>query len=138
MSDRQTLRTIPPPDGWRRPAGYANAIEARGRQIFVAGQIGWDPRSEQFASDDLVEQTRQALANVVAVLAAAGAEPRHLTRLNWYVTDREAYVAGRGAIGDAYREVVGRHFPAMTLVVVAALLEPRARVEIEATAVVPE
>jgi enamine deaminase RidA (YjgF/YER057c/UK114 family) len=138
MSDRQTLRTIPPPDGWRRPAGYANAIEARGRQIFVAGQIGWDPRSEQFTSDDLVEQTRQALANVVAVLAAAGAEPRHLTRLNWYVTDREAYVAGRGAIGDAYREVVGRHFPAMTLVVVAALLEPRARVEIEATAVVPE
>ncbi len=138
MSDRSTPRAIPPPDGWRRPAGYSNAVEARGRQIFVAGQIGWDPRSEEFASGDLVQQTRQALANVVAVLAAAGAEPRHLTRLNWYVTDREAYVAGRGAIGDAYREIVGRHFPAMTLVVVAALLEPQARVEIEATAVVPE
>lgn len=138
MSHDDLHRIAPLPDGWRRPQGYSHAIEARGRQIFVAGQVGWDPRRETFASRDLVTQTRQALHNVVAALAAAGAEPRHLVRLNWYITDRDAYVAARPAIGEAYREIIGRHFPAMTLIVTAGLLEEGAAVEIEATAVVPE
>ncbi len=137
MTDRNPS-PVPLPAGWRPPSGYANGVEARGRQIFVAGQVGWDPASERFASGDFVVQARQALRNVVAVLAAAGAEPRHLVRLNWYVTDRAAYAAARHQLGAAYREVVGRHFPAMTLVVVAGLLEEGAQVEIEATAVVPE
>jgi len=138
MSDRDTPRATPLPAGWRSPSGYANGVEARGRQIHVAGQVGWDPASESFASDDFAAQTGQALRNIVAVLAAAGAEPRHLVRLTWFITDRAAYVRARPEIGAAYREVIGRHFPAMTLVVVAGLLEERARVEIEATAVVPE
>jgi enamine deaminase RidA (YjgF/YER057c/UK114 family) len=137
MSDADAPRSIPLPDGWRPPSGYANAVEASGRQIHVAGQVGWDPKSEIFASDDFAAQTRQALANIVAVLAAAGAEPRHLVRLTWFITDRDAYVRARPAIGAAYREVIGRHYPAMTLVIVAGLLEERALVEIEATAVVP-
>jgi enamine deaminase RidA (YjgF/YER057c/UK114 family) len=127
----------PLPAGWKQPSGYSNAVEARGRQIYVAGQVGWDPASETFASDEFVEQARQALRNIVAVLAAAGGEPRHLVRLTWYITDRDAYLAARRELGTAYREIVGRQFPAMTLVVVAGLLEERAKVEIEATAVVP-
>ena len=138
MSDPAAPRPTPLPAGWRSPSGYANAVEAEGRQIHVAGQVGWDPRSETFASDDFVEQTRRALENVVAVLAAAGAEPRHLVRLTWFITDRDAYVRARTGIGAAYREVIGRHYPAMTLVIVAGLLEERALVEIEATAVVAE
>jgi len=126
------------PEGWARPSGYANGIAARGRIVAIAGQIGWDPASGQFHSDDLVEQVRQALANVVAVLRAAGGEPRHLVRLTWYLTDKTAYVAARRAIGAVYRELIGPHYPAMSLVVVAALLEDRARVEIEATAVIPD
>jgi enamine deaminase RidA (YjgF/YER057c/UK114 family) len=125
------------PAGWPVPQGYANAVAARGRQIFLAGQVGWDPLTGAFASDDLATQAAQALANIAAVLRAAGAEPRHLTRLTWYVTDRAEYLAARPAIGAAYRAVIGRHYPAMSLLVVYTLLEERAKVEIEATAVIP-
>ena len=127
------------PDGWPRPSGYANgrAVPA-GRQIFVAGQVGWHPLTLLFESDDMVLQVAQALRNIVAVLAAGGAEPRHLVRLSWYVTDRAAYQSSLAAIGAVYREIIGAHYPAMTLLVVAGLLESGALVEIEATAVVPD
>ena len=125
------------PDGWPRPAGYADGIAAEGRLLSISGQIGWDPLTCTFASDDFAAQTAQALRNVVAVLRAGGAGPEHLVRLTWYVTDRAAYVAARRAIGAAYREILGAHYPAMSVVIVAGLLEERALVEIEATAVVP-
>lgn len=125
------------PAGWARPRGYANGIAARGTTIFVAGQIGWNGH-EEFETDDFAGQVRQALSNVVAVLAEAGARPEHLTRLTWYVTDKQEYLAALPELGRAYREVIGPHYPTMTLVQVAALLEDRATVEIEATAVVPE
>ena len=125
---------LQPPD-WLRPRGYSNGIAAEGRQVFISGQIGWNAE-QQFAGDDLAAQVRQALANVVEVLACAGAKPEHLVRLTWYVTSREEYYASIERIGAAYREVIGRHFPAMSVVVVAGLLEPRAKVEIEATAVI--
>ena len=125
------------PAGWAEPRGYANGVAARGKVVFVAGQIGWNARCE-FDTDDLVGQVRQALLNVVAVLAEAGAEPSHLARMTWYVTDKQEYRAALREVGRAYREVIGQHYPAMTLVQVAALLEDRARVEIEATAVVPD
>ncbi len=125
------------PAGWPVPQGYANAVAATGRQIFLAGQVGWDPLTGAFPSDDLAAQAAQALANVAAVLQAAGAEPRHLTRLTWYVTDRAEYLAARPAIGAAYRAMIGRHYPAMSLLVVNSLLEQQAKVEIEATAVIP-
>ncbi len=124
------------PEGWPRPAGYANGIAVSGRLIFVAGQVGWNPETCQFDSDDFVAQTAQALRNVVAVLRTAGAEPKHVVRLTWYITDKAAYLAAQREIGLAYREVMGRHFPAMSVVVVAGLIEERAKVEIEATAVV--
>lgn len=124
------------PPGWATPVGYANGITATGRLVFVAGQIGWNPETCQFETDDLAAQVRQTLENIVAVLKEAGAEPRHLVRLTWYITDKAAYIAARKEIGRAYREVIGRHFPTMALLVVAALLEDRALVEIEATAVV--
>lgn len=127
--------TILQPAAWARPRGYANGVAAEGRQVFVSGQIGWDAE-QRIVSDDFAAQTRQALANIVAVLACAGAVPAHLVRLTWYVTSREEYNASLGEIGVIYRELIGRHFPAMSVVVVAALLEPRAKVEIEATAVV--
>lgn len=123
------------PPGWARPRGYANGIAAEGRQVFVSGQIGWDAE-QRFVGDDFAAQVRQALANVVAVLACAGARPEHIVRLTWYVTSRDEYGAALGEIGAAYREHIGRHYPAMSVVVVAGLLEPRAKVEIEATAVV--
>ena len=125
------------PDGWAPPAGYANGVSAHGRLVFVAGQVGWDPATATFASDDFVAQTRQALENVAAVLRAAGAEPQHLVRLTWYVTSRPEYLAARREVGEAYRALFGHHYPAMSLLVVQALLEERAKVEIEATAVVP-
>lgn len=130
------LELIQPP-GWPVPQGYANAVAASGRQIFLAGQVGWDPVTGAFASNDLAAQAAQALANIAAVLRAAGAEPRHLTRLTWYVTDRAEYLAARPAIGAAYRAVLGRHYPAMSLLVVHSLLEQQAKVEIEATAMIP-
>jgi enamine deaminase RidA (YjgF/YER057c/UK114 family) len=124
------------PKHWARASGYSNGVTAVGRQIFVAGQVGWDARQEM-VSDDLVAQVEQALRNIVEILAEAGARPEHLVRLTWYVIDAREYRARTSEIGQAYRRVIGRHFPAMTLVQVAALLEDRARVEIEATAVVP-
>ena len=127
---------LQPPD-WPRPRGYVNGIAAQGTFISVAGQIGWNAHG-QFESDDLVAQVRQALANIVAVLAESGAKPEHLVRLTWYVTDKQEYVARLAEIGKAYREVIGRHFPTMALVQVTALVEDRAKVEIEATAVVPD
>ena len=124
---------LQPPD-WPRPSGYSNGIAAEGRQVFVSGQIGWNAE-QQFESDNLAAQVRQALANVVDVLECAGAAPEHIVRLTWYVTSRDEYHASIKAIGAVYRKIMGRHFPAMSVVVVAALLEPRAKVEIEATAV---
>ena len=130
------MRALQPP-GWPRPKGYVNGIEARGRLVFVAGQIGWD-ESGAFPSGDLAGQVRQVLANVVAVLAEAGAGPEHVVRLTWYVTDRDEYLASLKEIGAAYREVMGRAYPAMAVVAVAGLVEASAKVEIEATAVVPD
>ena len=130
------MKTLQPP-GWAPPKGYANGVAARGTLVFVGGQVGWNGQ-QQFASDDFVEQARQALDNIVAVLREAGARPEHIVRMTWYVTDREEYVASLRALGGAYREVIGRHYPAMTAVEVAALMETRAKVEIEATAVVPD
>ena len=125
------------PDGWPRGAGYADGVlaPAGGRVLAIAGQIGWDPVTQAFASDDMGEQAARALANVVAVVRAAGGAPEQLVRLTWYVTSRDEYVAARGRIGEAYRAAIGRHYPAMSVVIVSGLLEERAKVEIEATAV---
>ena len=125
------------PSGWPRPRGYANGVSARGRQVHVAGQIGWN-ETGTLAGKDLVSQARQALRNIVAVLAEDDARPEHLVRLTWYVVDRQAYLDASKPLGEAYREVIGAHFPAMTAVEVSALMEAGAVVEIEATAVVPE
>ena len=124
------------PKHWRATKGFANGVAAEGRQVFLAGQVGWNA-DQQFASDDFVTQVEQALRNVVEVLAQARALPQHLVRLTWYVVDKREYVARRDEVGQAYRRVIGRHFPAMTLVQVVALVEDQAKVEIEATAVVP-
>ena len=131
------MNKILQPAGWTTPRGYSNGIAARGTVVSIAGQIGWNAQCA-FESDDFAAQARQALANVVAVLAEAGGRPEHLVRLTWYVLDKREYVAAYPAIGVAYRELVGRHFPAMTAVQVSALIEDRARLEIEATAVVPD
>lgn len=122
------------PAGWAPAKGYANGILATGRQVFVAGQIGWNAQ-QQFESDDFIVQTKQALKNIAAVLAEAGATPEHVVRMTWYVVDKQEYLARPRELGAAYRNVFGRHFPAMTAVQVTALMEDRARVEIEATAV---
>jgi enamine deaminase RidA (YjgF/YER057c/UK114 family) len=132
------MNEILQPEGWAKPSGYANGVAARGRLVFVAGQIGWNPRTCTIETDDFAEQTEIALRNVAAVLREAGAGPEHVTRMTWYVTDKAAYLAARRDIGRAWREVMGRHYPAMAAVVVSALVEDRARIEIEATAVVPE
>lgn len=129
------MKTTLLPAGWPRPKGYANGVAATGRQIFVAGMIGWDAQG-RFHTDDLAGQVRQALQNVVEVLAVAGAEPRHIVRMTWYVTDKRAYLASQREIGAAYRELIGDFDVAMTAVQVAALIEDRALVEIEVTAVV--
>ena len=131
------MRTLQPP-GWPRPRGYANgmATDAGGTLVFTAGQIGWDADGS-FPSSDLAGQVRTTLENVVAVLREAGARPEHVVRLTWYVVDREEYLASTREIGAAYRAVMGDHYPAMAVVAVAGLLEPQARVEIEATAIVP-
>ncbi|MEP6766126.1 MAG: RidA family protein [Gemmatimonadaceae bacterium] len=130
------MHRILQPAGWARPSGYSNGIAAQGTQIFVAGQIGWDA-NRQLAHGDFVAQARQALLNIVAVLAAANAGPQHIVRLTWYVTSADQYRAESIALGAAYREVMGNHYPVMTAVQVVALMEPDAVVEIEATAVVP-
>lgn len=124
------------PDGWAAPRGYSNGVVATGRQLYVAGQIGWDAQ-QRMVPGGLVPQVRQALENIVTVLATGGARPEHLVRLTWYLTDRAAYLAAAKEIGAVYREVIGRHYPAMTAVEVSALMEAEAVVEIEATAVIP-
>jgi len=130
------LRAVNPP-GWARPKGYSNAIVARGTQVFVAGQVGWDDQ-ERFASDDFIEQLRQALKNIVDILAAAGARPDHIARMVWYVLDKQEYVARAAEAGAVWREIMGRHYPAITLVEVGALVADRAQLEIEAMAVIPD
>ena len=129
------ITRLQPPD-WAEPRGYANGILARGALVFVGGQIGWNAQ-QVFESDDFVAQTRQALQNIVAVLKAGGAGPEHMVRMTWYIVDRVEYNARLKEIGAVYREVMGRNFPAMTCVQVAALVEARAKVEIEVTAVLP-
>ncbi|PWC41704.1 RidA family protein [Azospirillum sp. TSO22-1] len=129
------LQALQPP-GWPPPKGYANGYAGTGRLVVVGGQIGWD-ETGRFPAGDLVGQARQALCNIVAVLKEAGARPEHVARLTWYVTDIAEYRTSLRALGQAYREVMGTHFPAMTLVQVVALVEPEARVEIEATAIIP-
>jgi enamine deaminase RidA (YjgF/YER057c/UK114 family) len=124
------------PKDWAPAKGFANGIAAEGLQVFIAGQVGWGP-DQTFASDDFVAQTEQALRNIVEVLAEAGGRPEHIVRLTWYVTSKTEYVTRLRDVGAAYRRVLGRHFPAMTLVQVVALVEDRAKVEIEATAVIP-
>lgn len=130
------FKKLQPPD-WAEPKGYANGILARGALLFVGGQIGWNAQ-QQFESDDFVAQTRQTLLNIAAVLKAGGAGPEHMVRMTWYVVDRVEYVARLKELGVVYREVMGKNFPAMTCVEVAALVEDRAQVEIEVTAVVPD
>ena len=125
------------PPGWPRPKGYVNGVVARGRQVHVSGMVGWTPAG-RFETDDFVGQSRQALANIVAVLQEAGAGPEHIVRMTWYVLDKREYLDAGPALGAAYRDVIGRHYPAMTAVQVAGLMEDRARVEIEVTAIIPD
>lgn len=130
------MQKIQPPD-WAEPKGYANGILARGTLLFVGGQIGWNAH-QKFESDDFLAQTRQALLNVAAVLKAGGAQPAHMARMTWYVVDKAEYLASLQSLGSVYREVMGKNFPAMTCVEVSGLIEARARVEIEVTAVLPD
>ncbi|QCP52164.1 RidA family protein [Trinickia violacea] len=125
------------PQGWIKPRGYANGVAARGTQVFIAGQIGWD-ETETFQSDEFGSQARQALANIVAVLGAAGGRPEHIVRMTWYVTDKREYLAALKDVGQAFRELIGDYDIAMSAVQVAALIEDKAKVEIEATAVIPD
>lgn len=132
------LHRILQPENWKPAKGYANGIAApHGRTIYLGGQIGWNG-DQQFETDDFVAQTKQALENIVAILAEAGGAPEHIVRLTWFVTDKADYVNRVAELGAAYRAVMGRHFPAMSVVAVTALIEDRARVEIEATAVIPD
>ncbi len=131
------MKTVLQPGTWPRPRGYANGVSAQGRQVFVAGMVGWNAESV-FESDDLVDQVRQALANVRTVLAEAGATPEHMVRMTWYITDRADYLCRARDIGAAYRDVMGHYDVAMSAVEVRALMEERAKVEIEVTAVVPQ
>ena len=131
-----TTHTILQPAGWVKPKGYANGVAAQGRFVFVGGQIGWNSQS-RFETDDLVGQVRQTLQNVVDVLAEAGAKPEHVTSLTWYLTNKKDYLGNLEGIGKVYREIMGRNFPAMAVVEVTALVEDRAKVEIQAMAVVP-
>jgi enamine deaminase RidA (YjgF/YER057c/UK114 family) len=124
------------PKGWPRPRGYSNGIAAEGRLVFVSGQVGWTAE-EMFEVEDLVGQIRQALQNTLAVLREAGAEPKHVVRMTWFITDKGEYIAHAKEIGAVYREALGKHYPAMALVEVKSLLEDKAKVEIETTAVIP-
>jgi enamine deaminase RidA (YjgF/YER057c/UK114 family) len=132
-----TTHTTLQPAGWAKPKGYANGVAAEGKLVFVGGQIGWNAQN-RFECHDLVGQVRQTLQNVVDVLAEAGARPEHVTTMTWYLTDKKEYLANLQGIGKVYREIVGRHFPAMAVVQVTALVEDEAKVEIQATAVVPK
>ncbi len=124
------------PQGWAPAKGYANGVAAEGRQVFIAGQIGWNEKCE-LVGDDFIAQVEQALKNVVAVVKEAGGGPEHLVRLTWYLTDKREYLSRQRELGEAYRRVIGKNFPAMSALVVMALIEDRAKVEIEATAVIP-
>jgi enamine deaminase RidA (YjgF/YER057c/UK114 family) len=126
------------PDGWAAPRGYSHGLSVSGKIVVLAGQIGWNPTTAKFESDDFVEQVRQALTNVAILLKEAGAAPSRLVRMTWFITEREEYLVSRREIGAAYREIIGSHYPPMSIVVVSSLLEERAKVEIEATAVIPE
>ena len=130
------MKTLHPP-GWLPAKGYANGVLARGSFLFVGGQIGWNARQE-FESDDFIDQARQTLHNILAVLQAGGARPEHMVRMTWYVLDRAEYLARQNELGEVYREVFGKNFPAMSCVEVAGLMQARARLEIEVTAVVPD
>ena len=130
-----TLKILAP-GGWKPPRGYSNGVEAEGRQVFIAGQIGWDAE-QRLVADDFVGQFEQALRNIVAVLAEAGGRPEHVVRLTWFIVDRAEYLSAGKTVGEAYRRVFGKHYPAMSVVQVVALMEEQAKVEIEATAVVP-
>lgn len=125
------------PRTWKQPKGFANGVVAEGRMIFLAGQVGWNAE-QKFESLDFVAQARQALANIVALLEEAGGNPEHVTRMTWFITDKQEYLARQHDLGKAYKTVMGSHFPAMTLVQVIALVEDQAKVEIEATAVLPK
>jgi enamine deaminase RidA (YjgF/YER057c/UK114 family) len=131
------MHTILQPEGWAKPVGYANGVAARGRMVFIGGQVGWTGQA-RFETDDFVGQVRQTLENIVVVLAEAGGRPEHITSMTWYFTDKAEYLANLKGIGEAYREVIGRHYPAMAAMQVLALVEDRAKVEIQATAVVPD
>lgn len=131
------MHEILQPEGWAKPVGYANGVAARGRQIYVGGQIGWNGQC-RFETDDFSGQVRQTLENIVAVLAEAGAGPQHITSMTWYFVDKAEYLANLKGIGQAYREVIGRNFPAMAAMQVAALVEDRAKIEIQAIAVIPD
>jgi enamine deaminase RidA (YjgF/YER057c/UK114 family) len=130
------MNFLQPPD-WAKPRGYSNGITARGQLVFLAGMIGWN-KDQQFETDDFAAQVRQALENIVAVLREVGAGPEHVVRLTWYVTDKLEYHANLPKLGEAYRAVMGKHYPAMSVLEVTGLMEDRAKVEIEATAVIPE
>lgn len=130
------MQTIVQPKGWKRPKGYANGILAEGKMLFVAGQVGWNER-EEFESDDFVKQAEQALKNIVAVLNEGGAKPEHIARMTWYVTSNKEYVDRLAEVGKVYKSIIGPHYPAMSLVQVAGLFEVGAKLEIEATAVIP-
>jgi enamine deaminase RidA (YjgF/YER057c/UK114 family) len=136
-NEGRTMMELLQPPGWPRPRGYSNGVVASGRQVFVSGMIGWNARGE-FERDDFAGQARQALLNVVEVLREAGAGPEHIVRMTWYVVDKREYLAAYKELGAAWRDIIGAHYPAMTAVEVSALIEDRARVEIEVTAVVPD
>jgi enamine deaminase RidA (YjgF/YER057c/UK114 family) len=137
MTAAQSPHQVLHPRHWKRAKGYANGVAAEGRVIFVAGQIGWNAE-QKFESQDFVAQTRQALQNVIAVVREAGGTPEHITRLTWFITDKKEYLSRLAEVGEAYRSVMGSHFPAMTMVQVVALVEDDAKVEIEASAVMPK
>jgi enamine deaminase RidA (YjgF/YER057c/UK114 family) len=124
------------PEGWPRPRGYSNGIVAEGRVLFISGMVAWDDH-EKFHSDDIVEQVRQALKNTLVMLKAGGAQPGHVARMTWYITDKREFMARSKEIGTVYREAMGTHYPSMSMVQVAALMEDKAKVEIETTAVIP-
>jgi enamine deaminase RidA (YjgF/YER057c/UK114 family) len=137
MADDHAVHEFLNPRGWKPAVGYANGVAARGRMVFLGGHIGWNGQQE-FETDDFAGQVRQTLANIVEVLACAGGRPEHIVRLTWYVTSKREYLESLREVGRAYRETIGKHFPAMALVQVVALVEDRAKVEIEATAVIPD
>lgn len=138
LAEREKGPQIVRPEGWPRPRGYSNGAVASGRFVVLAGQVGWNPLTGKFDATDFVGQTRQALSNIVALLLEGGARPRDLVRLTWYIVDRDEYLSMAREIGAVYRELIGDHYPPMSVVVVSALIETQARVEIEATAVIPD